>query len=89
MFCPVRCLIVVFSGSCLALSSLVGEDGASYYYFFFFLSMACVVCRGLFPLPPDVIGYVLLLCPLLYNCTILFVLICDSSNSHFMIQIIL
>ena len=99
-FCPVHYLIIVFSGSCHALSSpcwLGKTEPFFFFFFFFFLFLFCFcfglwlmyVCHGLFPLPVGVIGHVLLLCPVLYICTILFVLICDSSCSHFEIHIIL
>ena len=44
VFCPVRCLIVVFSGSCLALWLYIFRDlGAGWFAFLWFVDM-CTVC---------------------------------------------
>ena len=56
MFYPVRCLIAVFSGSCLACCSyLVRGEGPGCFVF----SLVCVLCTGclgLFALSLSVIG---------------------------------
>ena len=52
-FCPLRCLIVLFSGSSEALCHLVGEEGAGC---FSLVCGLCTVCHGVFALPLGVIG---------------------------------
>ena len=59
MFCPVRCLIVVFSGSYLALWSPYWAKG-SWLLCFYLVCGFCIVCSGLLVLP---LGVNFRLCP--------------------------
>ena len=58
MFCPIRCLIVVFSGSCLTVITLLGKRGVLFY--FSLVYGLCTICLGLVLfLLVSLVGYVL------------------------------
>ena len=59
MFCPDRCLIVVFSGSCLPLLSSCWERG-SWLRSFSLICDLCNVCLALFALLLGVIARLLM-----------------------------
>ena len=52
MFCPVRCLIIVFSGLSLVdpvlhCDFLVREEEANCFAFLWFVCSLCIICLGL------------------------------------------
>ena len=57
MFCPVCCPVVVFGGSCLALSSSCWGNGSWYSAFFSWYCDMCIVYNGLWALSIRVIVY--------------------------------